>query len=68
MGEIERVDDSNPETRALIAQLAATLPVRVEEIATNAVTLGTRLAVEAAHADPVDVARVVSEVLGGQSG
>jgi len=60
----EKVDNSNPETRKLIAQLAATLPARVEEIAANAVVLGERLAVEAAGADPETVATIVAEVVG----
>ena len=41
-----------------------TLAQRMEQIATNAVTLGTRLAVEAAGGDPEQVAQIVSEVVG----
>jgi len=68
MDDIEHVDNSNPEMRETVARLAEALPARMEEIATNAVTLGTRLAVEAAGGDPEQVAQIVSEVVGGADG
>jgi len=68
MDDIEHVDNSNPEMRKTVARLAEALPARMEEIATNAVTLGTRLAVEAAGGDPEQVAQIVSEVVGGADG
>lgn len=64
---IHEHDDGLPDPEPTPDPLTV-LSGRLEQVAANAVTLGTRLAVETAHADPGEVQRVVSEVLGGQSG
>jgi hypothetical protein len=62
MDDTEHVDNSNPEMRETVARLAEALPARMEQIAANAVTLGTRLSVEVAGGDPEQVAQIVAEV------